>query len=46
MDDFFKLFKRYIEGEQTEVSWNKIGALPDKVVSMYVFQYMYGLLVT
>lgn len=35
MRDFFKLFRRYIEGEQTEVSWNKIEPLPDEVVSTY-----------
>ena len=39
MSDFFKLFRRYIEGEQTEVSWNKIEPLPDEVVSMYVMHF-------
>lgn len=32
MSEFFKLFKRYIEGEQIEVSWNKIETLPDEVI--------------
>ena len=36
MRDFFKLFRRYIEGEQTEVSWNKIEPIPNEVVSMHI----------
>ena len=36
MRDFFKLFRRYIEGEQTEVSWNKIEPLPNEVVRTHI----------
>ncbi|XP_065919352.1 UTP--glucose-1-phosphate uridylyltransferase-like [Dysidea avara] len=32
MSEFYELFKRYIEGEQTEVSWDKLGLLPAEVV--------------
>jgi len=34
MNEFYELFKRYIEGEQTEVSWDKLGPLPAEVVSI------------
>ena len=43
MKDFFKLFRRYIEGEQTEVSWNKIEPLPPEVVCAHnvdTYNYM------
>ena len=40
MKDFFKLFRRYIEGEQTEVSWNKLEPLPDEVVCKSIVKFM------
>ena len=44
MNDFFKLFRRYIEGEQIEVSWNKIEPLPDEVVrcSFNIFHFTHN----
>ena len=42
MRDFFKLFRRYIEGEQTEVSWNKIEPIPNEVVSMHINFEIHG----